>query len=403
MYKSRNLETSFMFADTIYEHLKDLYNTKVSSLVESTVIIDPSSTISHVLSDLSKKDAYDAFCLEGKTVLTTNIRALLVGKDIVDMKITPFLYPIPYLKPSDKIQKAANIMSHYRIRSAPVVDKGKIIGDVSAKKILQLLAKKDNSWITANLILTKNPITVSSDDSLGYARKLMSSKRIDHLPVIKNGAVKQVLTSYHLVHGINPHEGLGRKSRGMKKIRNLEAKIGNIGSTRIPQCTPQDDLNSILKALLSTNTTCCLVNLWGNLQGIITIRDILSLLAVRLESEIPLFIVGMPEDQKNADLITSKFAETLKRIQKVYSEIQEAKVSIKQGRSKSGSKKSGKFEVSIMISTPHHTPMIFKEAGFDLGQTIENLSQKLLRGLAKRTKRRNKTSIRKINLPIVPL
>ena len=120
-----------MLADTIYQHLKDLYNAKVSSLVESTVVVDPSSTVSQVLGKLSKNDDYDAFCLDGKKVLTTNIRALLVGKDITDMKISPFLYAIPHLKPSDKIQKAANIMSHYRIRSAPVVDKEKIVGAVT--------------------------------------------------------------------------------------------------------------------------------------------------------------------------------------------------------------------------------------------------------------------------------
>ncbi len=392
-----------MLADTIYQHLKEFDNTKIGSHIEPTVVIEPTYTISKTLNNLLKKDMYDAFCMDGKSVLTTNIRSLLAGKDIVDMKISPFLNSIPHLKPTDTIQDAANIMAHYRIRSAPVVDKGKIVGAVSAKKILQLLAKRDNSWITANLILTKNPITVSSGDSLGFARKLMASKRIDHLPVIRNGSVKQVLTSYHLVYGINPHEGLGRKAMGMEKIRNLESKIGNVGSTRIPQCSPNDNLNSILKAMLNTNTTCCLVNLWGNLQGIITIRDILNLLAIRLEGEIPLFLVGMPEDQKNVDLITSKFSKTLKRIQKVYSEIQEAKVSIKQGRSGKSNKKAGKFEVSIMITTPHQAPILFKEVGFDLGQTIEKLSQKLLRRLSKRAKRRYKKSVRKISLPIVPV
>ena len=119
------------------------------------------------------------------------------------------------------------------------------------------------------------------------------------------------------------------------------------------------------------------------------------------ESEIPFYLVGMPENQKNVDLITSKFIKTLKRIQKVYSEIQEAKVSIKQQRS--GGKKSGKYEVSIMITTPHHSPYIYKEVGYDLSKAIENLGQRLLRNLSKRAKRRSKTSIRKINLPLSPL
>ena len=76
-----------MISDTIYEHLKDLNNTSVKSLIESTTVIEPSSTIGTVLANLSKKDSYDAFYFDGKTVHSTNIRALLAGKDISESKI----------------------------------------------------------------------------------------------------------------------------------------------------------------------------------------------------------------------------------------------------------------------------------------------------------------------------
>lgn len=390
-----------MLSNTIYEHLKDLYQTKVESFLEQPVTIEPQSTISQVISTLTKADSYDGFYFDGKTPQIINLRELLAGKDISDMKVESFLQAIPSLKPTDTLQKASNIMTHYRIRSVPVLDGTTFKGVITARKILELLSKKDNKWIKANLIFTKNPITIPSSNSLSSARKIMSTKRIDHLPVVNNGTIKQVLTSFHVVQGITPHESMGRRALGMEKIRNLESKIGNIGSTRIPQCTPQDDLNSILNAMLKTNTTCCLVNLWNNLQGIITYRDILGLLAMRIESEIPLYIVGLPEDQKNVDLISSKFSNTLKRIRNAYSDIQEARITIKQQRS--GGKKAGKYDVSIIITTPHHSPLIYTEVGFDLSKIIENLSQKLLRNLSKKAKRRNKTSIRKIDLPIVPL
>jgi len=150
--------------------------------------------------------------------------------------------------------------------------------------------------------------------------------------------------------------------------------------------------------MLKTDTTCCLVNLWDNLQGIITFKDILGLLATKVEAQIPLFIVGMPEDQGNIKLITSKFEKTLKRLQQTYSEIHEARVSIKKQRS--GGKKEGKFNVTIMITTSHHSPLIYKSVGFDLSEVLEDLSQKLLRNLSKKTKRRSKTSIRKMGLPV---
>ena len=387
-----------MISDTIYEHLRDIQSAKVKPLISKATTIEPSDILSSVISKISKNNAYDVFYLNGKSTLSTNIRTLLNAKNITAMKVESFLYPIPYLTPNDSIQKAANIIAHYRIREVPVVQKNKIIGVITAQRILKLLSTKDNKWIKANLIYTQNPITISSEESLSNARRIMTSKRLDHLPVMNKGKITQVLTSAHILEYILPRESQGRKSKGIKTLHKLESRIGNIGSTRIPQCTHNDDLNKIVNSMLKTNTSCCLVNLWGNLQGIITFRDILGLLASKIETPIPLYIVGLPEDQKNVNLISKKFVNTLKRLQKVYSEIHEARVSIKQQRT--GRKKEGKYEASIMITTSHHTPLIFNSIGFDLSEVLEELSQKLLKTLSKRTKRRSKTSIRKIGLPI---
>lgn len=387
-----------MITDTIHEHLRDIQSTKIKSLISKATVIEPSDTLSNVIGKITKNNSYDVFSLNGKSTLSTNIRTLLNAKNITTMKVESFLYPIPYLTPNDSIQKAANIISHYRIREVPVVQKNKIIGVVTAQRILKLLSSKDNKWIKANLIYTQNPIIISSEESLSNARRIMTTKRIDHLPVMNQGKIKQVLTSAHLLEFILPEERQGKKSMGSKTVHKLESRIGNVGSTRIPQCSPNDDLNKILNLMLKTNTSCCLVNLWDNLQGIITFRDILELLASKIETPIPLYIVGLPEDQKNVTLISKKFENTLKRVQNVYSEIQEARVSIKQQRT--GNKKEGKYEVSIMITTPHHAPMIYNSVGFDLSEVLEELSNKLHHTLSKRAKNRSKDSIRKIGLPI---
>jgi len=387
-----------MITDTIYEHLKDIKSTKVKDLLSKPTIIEPTETLSSVINKITRNKAYDVFYLNGKTTLSTNILSLLNAKNITNMKVEPFLSPVPYVSPSDSIQKVSDIMTHYRTREVPVVSQNKIIGVVTAKQIIKLLSSIDNKWIKANLIYTQNPITVTADDSLSTAKRIMTTKKIDHLPVVHSDKVKQVLTSSHLIETIIPEEGLGRRSSGVNRIHKLESKIGNVGSTRIPQCSPNDDLNQILKSMLKTDTTCCLVNLWDNLQGIITFKDILGLLASKIETKIPLFIVGMPDDQRYSTLITSKFEKTLKRLQQTYSEIYEARVVIKKERS--GAKKEGKFEVTIMISTSHHTPLIYKSVGFDIGEVLEELSEKLLRNLSKRAKQRSKTSIRKMGLPV---
>ena len=387
-----------MITDTIHEHLQDIQSTKIKSIISKPTIIEPTETLSSVINKINRNKSYDAFSINGKSALSTNILSLLNAKNITTMKVEPYLSPIPYVSPSDTIQKAAHIMTHYRTREVPVVSKNKIVGVVTAKKIIKLLSSKDNRWIKANLIYTQNPVTVSSDDPLSTARRIMTSKKIDHLPVISKDKIKQVLTSSHIIDTIIPKESIGRRSIGTSPVNKLDSRIGNIGSTRIPQCSPNDDLNKILKSMLLSDTTCCLVNLWDNLQGIITYKDILGLLASKIETQIPLFIVGLPEDQRNADLITSKFEKTLKRLQQTYSEIHEARVSIKKQRS--GGRKEGKFDVTIMVTTSHHTPLIYKSVGFDLSAVLEELSQKLLRNLSKRAKQRSKTSIRKMGLPV---
>lgn len=387
-----------MITDTIHAHLRDIQTTKIKSLISKATTIEPTDTLSHVISKIDNNNSYDVFYLKDKNVLSTNIRALLNAKNIDTMKVESFLYPIPHVTQNDSVQKVANIITHYRIREVPVVDKNKIIGVVTAKQIIKLLSSKDNKWIKANLIYTQNPITVPSDDSISNARRIMTSKRIDHLPVLNQGKIKQVLTSYHVLQSIMPSEKQGSKSMISRTEHALELKIGNTGSTRIPQCSPNDDLNKVINSMLKADTTCCLVNLWDTLQGIITLRDILGLLASKLETQIPLYIVGMPEDQQNIDLINSKFEKTLKRLQQVYSEIHEARVSVKQQRT--GNKKEGKYEVSIMIITPHHTPLVYSSIGFDLGEVLEDLSGKLMKTLSKRAKKRSKDSIRKIGLPI---
>lgn len=387
-----------MISDTIHEHMQDIQLIKVKSLISKATTIEPTDTLSSVINKITKNNSYDVFYLKGKSVLSTNTRALLNAKNINKMKVESFLYPIPHVTQNDSVQKVANIIAHYRIREVPVVEKNQIIGVVTAKQIIKLLSSKDNRWIKANLIYTQNPITISANESISNARRIMTTKRIDHLPVLNQGKIKQVLTSHHILQSLTISEKQGRKSMIPKTLHALESKIGNTGSTRIPQCSANDDLNKIINSMLKANTTCCLINLYDTLQGIITFRDILVLLASKLETPIPLYIIGMPEDQQNVNLISSKFAKTLKRLQQVYSEIHEARVSIKQQRYRAAPE--GKYEVTVMIIISHHTPLIFSSVGFDLSEVLEDLSQKLLRTLSKRAKNRSKDSIRKIGLPI---
>ena len=107
--------------------------------------------------------------------------------------------------------------------------------------------------------------------------------------------------------------------------------------------------------------------------------------------KIPLYIIGLSSTGTSAVLIRTKLSRVLKRLEKVYSKIDEARVTIE--RQRTGGKKQH-YEVRILIITPHRRHS-YKEAGWDLSNVCEQLGQRLLNNLTKRSNKRLKKSIRK--------
>lgn len=379
-----------MSLDVIHDHFEGIMKTKVSSIMSEPVLINSSETVSKVISNLSNKNAFDAFCIEDNVVLNVNIRDLLMGKDIAHMNVRPLLHGISSMNQDDSLERAIHIITHNGTRSVPVVKNNEIIGVVEAKSILKLIPTIDNKWIKANQIFTPDPIVIDKKTLLGTARKIMTGKKIDHLPVVSDDKVSHVLTSFHVLQTILPQQRTGKKGLVKKVVHRDEAMVGNIGTSRMVTCAPLDDLGSVVESMLYSDTTFCLVSLHDKLQGIITYRDILNLLGTKIKSKIPLFIIGMP-DEDNASIITNKFTKTLEFIQKV-ADIQEAKVSIKKHR---GTGVRYNYDVSTIIITPHKRYQ-FSGAGYDLSKVFDELGQKLHRALSKRTQERYKISVRRM-------
>lgn len=369
----------------------DITKRKVSPLIKKPVLISPLMGASQVISKLSNSDVFDAYYYEKNSPWNLNIRDLLQSNNITKMKVGSLAHPIRSLSEDDTIEKAVSIITHYRTRSAPVVKNNEIIGVVDSQSILKLIAELDNRWIQANSIFTQNPIAIDRNTPIGTARRIMVNKRIDHIPVINKNNVAQVLTSYHVLQTILPRERVGKKDIGSKKIRSMEPAVGNLGTNRLTECSPLEDLSSVLSSMLHANTTFCLVTNRGNLQGIITYRDILNLLARKQKSDVPLFIMGLPKED-NTPIITEKFNKVMDRISKVYPDILEARVNVKKIH---GSGSRYNYEVTTMVSTPIRD-YNYTRSGFDLSKIFDEISQILLRNLSKRAKKRYKMSIRKL-------
>ncbi len=91
---------------------------------------------------------------------------------------------------TDTVYHAAKLMADKHIAALVVVDgAGLIIGIVTERDMTQrvIAVGLDGKNTPVEDIMTKNPDTLSADDSAGDALELMQTRNYRHLPVAENG------------------------------------------------------------------------------------------------------------------------------------------------------------------------------------------------------------------------
>lgn len=103
-------------------------------------------------------------------------------------------------KPEINIREMSQVMSKFHIGCLVIVEKGKTVGVVTERDILNSIANGMNPDKTmAKDIMTKNVITIEPDNSIDDAVELMTKNRIKKLPVVKNGKLVGIVTASDII------------------------------------------------------------------------------------------------------------------------------------------------------------------------------------------------------------
>ncbi len=97
--------------------------------------------------------------------------------------------------------EVARLIVEHKIESFPVTEKEKLVGIVTGWDLLtKVVAKARNpSKVRAKEFMTRSPITCSPDYSVLQVTKLMTKHGIKHIPVVRNGEVVGIFTTYDVV------------------------------------------------------------------------------------------------------------------------------------------------------------------------------------------------------------
>ena len=105
---------------------------------------------------------------------------------------------ISSLKPDNTAFEAASMMTKANIGAVVILDpKGGLIGIVTERDMTRRVIAKGVDAKTTRLadIMTKNPDTLSPDDSANDALELMQARRYRHLPVVEDGKLYGMISA----------------------------------------------------------------------------------------------------------------------------------------------------------------------------------------------------------------
>ena len=120
--------------------------------------------------------------------------------------VKDWMTPNPYsVSPSMHLSMAEGLMKESDIRRLPVVEDEKLIGILTDGDVREAgpsdvssLGKYETEFLLSGLtvsdVMTKDPVTVSPDDSIRKLAELMLAKKIGGVPVVEGNQLVGIIT-----------------------------------------------------------------------------------------------------------------------------------------------------------------------------------------------------------------
>ena len=105
------------------------------------------------------------------------------------------------LTPSEDVTEAFNLLLEKRVRQAPVVENGELVGIVSDRDLRTAMVQnlKMNN-LTVGFVMTKDPATITEDCTISDACKILGSGKFNAIPVIEEtGKLKGIISTTDVI------------------------------------------------------------------------------------------------------------------------------------------------------------------------------------------------------------
>jgi len=145
--------------------------------------------------------------------------------------------PVISITPDMPVYDALDLFKRERIRRAPVVKGGKLVGIISDKDLFNSspspassLSVWEMNYLLSKLpvseIMTKKVLTVTDDTPIEEAARILADNKIGGLPVMRNGRVVGIITETDLFKIFL--ELMGAREKGVRVTALIYEKPGQL-------------------------------------------------------------------------------------------------------------------------------------------------------------------------------
>lgn len=177
-------------------------------------------------------------------------------------------------KPSDEKVKVLKLMVDNHIGGIPIIDGDEIIGMVTKTDFLKNIDTNPFNETPIKEIMTNRVITVSPDDRLVHARRLMIDNDIARLVVVDSGLIMGIITAKDMAKTIIDFKKRVPEKYQHSQIRNLF--VQEVMSQTIETTTKDASITDVAKIMVEKEFSGMPVSDDKNkVHGIVSKTDIL--------------------------------------------------------------------------------------------------------------------------------
>ncbi|HIP15812.1 MAG TPA: CBS domain-containing protein [Methanothermococcus okinawensis] len=318
------------------------------------VTITPDTPISKAIGIMEKHHFHNLIVLdEEENIYLVTIHDLLLASSINENVETLMFKPHCVNQNTPVIDAVCEIIDSGQ-RAAPVVnDEGKLVGIVTDYDIMSRVGRSELlKDVKITKVMTRNPITIYENESIGKARSLMRKHNIGRLIVLdKDGNPVGMVTEDDILRKIyKPKRRMTVGEVVGEKIPRMSQPVSIIMNTPLISAEVDSTIPEVARIMEKYDIRGVPIMKRGMLKGIVTRIDIMKYIReLRKERVVEVEIYG-EFDESMKELAERILMTEVKKIVKYSGKLHWIKIAVKKEHAKGGD--VSYYHVKVYVKTP---------------------------------------------------